>query len=92
MDTHDIGKIDEQFNLVMFAGILYHLKNPLQVLEDIGRRCRDTLVVETEVIPEDPCNLVIVRLGPPGKIKLTATTRGFMKFYERDEMNGDGNT
>jgi tRNA (mo5U34)-methyltransferase len=90
MDAHDIGKIDEEFDLVMFAGILYHLKNPLQVLEDIGRRCRDAVVVETEIIPEDPRNLVVARLGPPGKIELTATTKGFMKFYERDEMNGDG--
>lgn len=90
MDAHDIDKIDEQFDLVMFVGILYHLKNPLQVLEDIGRRCRDVVVVETEVIPEDPRNLVVARVGPPGKIKLTATTKGFMKFYERDEMNCDG--
>lgn len=26
---------------------------------------------------------------PIGKIELTATTKGFMKFYERDELNGD---
>ena len=89
MDAHDIDNIDEQFDLVMFAGILYHLKNPLQVLEDIGHRCRDALVVETEIVPEDPRNLVVARLGPSGKIKLTATTKGFMKFYERDELNGD---
>jgi tRNA (mo5U34)-methyltransferase len=89
MDAHDIGKIDEQFDLVMFAGILYHLKNPLQVLEDIGHRCRDAVVVETEIIPEDPRNLVVARLGPSSKIELTATTKGFMKFYERDELNGD---
>jgi tRNA (mo5U34)-methyltransferase len=90
MDAHDIGKIDEQFDLVMFAGILYHLKNPLQVLEDIGQRCRDAVVVETEIIPEDPRNVLMARVGPLGKIELTATTKGFMKFYERDELNGDG--
>jgi hypothetical protein len=32
----------------MFADILYHLKNPLMVLEEIGYRCRDAVVVETE--------------------------------------------
>jgi len=90
MDAHDIGKIDEQFDLVMFAGILYHLKNPFLVLEGIGQRCRDAVVVETEVIPEDPRNLLMARLGPLGQVKLTATTKGFMKFYERDELNGDG--
>ena len=89
MDAHDIGKIDEEFDLVMFAGILYHLKNPLLVLEEIGRRCRDAVIVESEVIPEDPRNLLMARLGPLGNIKLTPTTKGFMKFYERDELNGD---
>jgi len=89
MDAHDISKIDEQFDLVMFAGILYHLKNPLMVLEDMGRHCRDAIIVESEVIPEDPRNVLMTRLGPPGNVKLTATTRGFMKFYERDELNGD---
>ena len=89
MDAHNVGKIDEQFDLVMFAGILYHLKNPLQVLEYIGDRCRDAVVVESEVIPDDRRNLLMARMGPLGNIKLTATTKGFMKFYERDELNGD---
>jgi tRNA (mo5U34)-methyltransferase len=89
IDAHDIAKIDEQFDLVMFAGILYHLKNPLFVLEEIGRLCRDAVVVESEVIPEDSRNLLMARLGPPGNVKLTPATKGFMKFYERDELNGD---
>ncbi len=89
MDAHSIHHIDEQFDLVMFAGILYHLKNPLQVLEDIGRRCRDAVLVETEVIPEDPRNLVVSRAGPRNHMALLPTSKGFMRFYERDELNGD---
>lgn len=89
MDAHDIYKIDEQFDLIMFTGILYHLKNPLQVLEDIGRCCRDAVMVETEVIPEDPRNVVVARVGLRGKATLTPTTKGFMKFYERNELNDD---
>ncbi len=90
MDAHDIGLIDETFDLVMFAGILYHLKNPLLVLEEVGRRCRDAVVVETEVIPEDPRNLIIARIGGRGQARLTPTAKGFMKFYESDELNEDG--
>ena len=90
MDAHDMGQLDEQFDLVMFAGVLYHLKNPLLVLEEVGRRCRDAIVVETEVIPEDPRNRVVARIGPRGKAALQPTTKGFMKFYERDELNEDG--
>ena len=89
IDTHNIGQIDEEFDLMMFAGVLYHRKNPLLVLEEIGRRCRDAVIIESEVIPKDPRNLLMARLGPLGDIKLTPTTIGFMKFYERDELNGD---
>ena len=89
MDAHHISKIDGQFDLVMFTGILYYLKNPLQVLEDAGHRYRDAIIVETEIIPEDPRNLVIARVGLPGNVKLTATTKRFMKFHKRDELNGD---
>jgi tRNA (mo5U34)-methyltransferase len=90
MDAHDVGAIGEQFDLVMFAGILYHLKNPLQVLEHIGRLCRDAVIVETEIIPNDPRNRVVVRQGPRGQAKLTTATKGIIKFIERDELNDDG--
>ncbi len=89
MDAHRIQSLDEQFDLVMFAGILYHLKNPLQVLEEVGRCCRDAVVVETEVIPEDPRNLLVARVGRSGNVELAPMTSGFMKFYERDELNDD---
>ena len=89
IDAHNIGQIDEEFDLMMFTGVLYHRKNPLLVLEEIGRLCRDAVIIESEVIPKDPRNLLMTRLGPLGDIKLTPTTIGFMKFYERDELNGD---
>ena len=89
LDAHEIGEVDEDFDLVMFAGILYHLKNPLLVLEEIGHRCRHAVIIESEVIPEDPRNHLMVRHRPPGDVKLTLATKGFMKFYEQDELNGD---
>jgi len=90
IDAHDVGSLREEFDLVVFTGILYHLKNPLQVLEDVGRRCRDAIVVETEVLTEHPENRVHVRQGPTGQLRVTACSRGIMKFIERDELNGDG--
>jgi hypothetical protein len=41
------------------------------------------------VIPEDSRNRVAVRLGEFGKVKLTTSARGFMKFIEGTELNGD---
>lgn len=90
LGADQVSSLNEQFDLVIFTGILYHLKNPLQALEDAGKICRDAIMVETEVISEDPRNTVYVRHGPYGKAGVTARHNGFMKFIEKDELNGDG--
>jgi tRNA (mo5U34)-methyltransferase len=87
-DAHLISQLGRRFDLVVFAGVLYHLKNPLQVLEDLGRICDDAILVETEAIPDDPRNGVIVRQGVPAIPQLKR--KGMMAFIERDELNGDG--
>jgi tRNA (mo5U34)-methyltransferase len=79
---------NETFDIVVFAGILYHLKNPLQVIEDLGSMCNDAILVETEAIPDDPRNCLVVRQGVPAA--LVPATKGFMKFIESAELNNDG--
>ncbi len=88
MDAHSVSALQETFHLVVFAGIFYHLKNPLQVIEDLGHLCSDAIVVETEVIPDDPRNCVMVRQGTPAILQ--PTSKGVMKFIETDELNNDG--
>lgn len=90
LDAHDLGHLDETFDVVVCTGVLYHLKNPLLVLEQIGRLCRDVVVVETECIVEDPRNVVYARQGPQGAVAVTACPRGIMKFIETSELNDDG--
>jgi tRNA (mo5U34)-methyltransferase len=87
-DAHTLSGMQERFDLVVFAGILYHLKNPLQVLEDLGRICDDAILLETEAIPDDPRNGVVVRQGVPAVPEFKR--KGMMAFIERDELNGDG--
>jgi tRNA (mo5U34)-methyltransferase len=88
MDVHDVGKLKEQFDIVIFAGILYHLKNPFRVIEDIGSMCDDAILLETEIIPDDPRNCLIVRQGKPPTLQ--PVKKGMMKFIETNELNGDG--
>jgi tRNA (mo5U34)-methyltransferase len=90
LDAHQLDQIKEEFELVIFTGILYHLKNPLQVLEEVGRVCRDAVIIETEVLKPTPLNVVYARQGPHGKVKVTECHTGIMKFIEKDELNGDG--
>src|SRR5689334_19416830 len=38
-----------QFDVVLFLGVLYHLRNPLLALERVASVCRDVLILETVV-------------------------------------------
>jgi tRNA (mo5U34)-methyltransferase len=91
LDAHELDQITERSDIVVFCGILYHLRNPLLVLEHVARLCRDALLVESEDIPDDPINRVLVRQGPTdAELRLTPVDRGLMRFVEGWEMGGDG--
>ncbi len=80
----------QRFDVVIFTGILYHLKNPLGVLEQMATLCSDAIIVETEVISPRHKNVLHVRQGPFGRTAVTPCHTGFMKFIEKYELNGDG--
>lgn len=37
VDVYEVGKLGEQFDLVLFLGVLYHLRHPLYALEQVAR-------------------------------------------------------
>lgn len=43
-----IGWPDKEYGLIVFLGVLYHLKNPIAVLEQIAKRC-DYCMVSTKL-------------------------------------------
>lgn len=87
LDAHDVKTVGQRVDLVVFCGILYHLKNPLQVLEDLGAMCNDAILLETECLIDDPDTRVTVRQGTPAAPTVART--GMMKFIEKAELNGD---
>jgi len=89
LDVHSMGQIEEKFDIILFLGILYHLKNPFQVLELAGSMCKDALLLETEVIPTDPRNVLHVTMGANEHIEVVPSRGGFMKFVEGAEINND---
>jgi tRNA (mo5U34)-methyltransferase len=61
IDVHNIQYlVPGKFDIVWFCGILYHLEN-LQVLRMVGNMCTDAILVETEFIPDNPRNCLVVR-------------------------------
>jgi tRNA (mo5U34)-methyltransferase len=47
VDVYDIESLKSQFDIVVFVGVLYHLKHPLYALEKVANVCKDTLVFQS---------------------------------------------
>ena len=66
--------IGEQFDVVLFLGVLYHLRHPLLALDAIRALTRGAVLLETAVADHE---LGTLRSAP------------LVRFYERDELGGD---
>jgi len=49
--VYDLARTDERWDLVLFMGVLYHLRHPLLALDVVGRRFRRLLVLQTLTMP-----------------------------------------
>lgn len=47
MDCYDIPKLGETFDVVVFVGVLYHLRHPLLMLDMIYEQCREMMIFQT---------------------------------------------
>ena len=76
------------FDLVLFLGVLYHLRDPMLALDRIWDLCRGRLIVETQMI--DDAFLTgdgeFVRLPD---LHPQLSTAPLMQFYPGDSLNGD---
>jgi tRNA (mo5U34)-methyltransferase len=73
LDPGEIG----QFDVVLFMGVLYHLKHPLLALERVCAVARDMVAVESFVLRDKHA---------PG---LGVEERPLMEFYEGTEFGGE---
>ena len=47
--AYDVDSLGSSFDVVMFIGVLYHLKHPLYALEKIASICKDTMYFQSVV-------------------------------------------
>ena len=56
MQVYDLARSEERWDLVLFMGVLYHLRYPLLGLDIVARRVRRLLVFQTLTMPgEEVC-------------------------------------
>ena len=51
MDVYDLARLGETFDVVLFLGVLYHLRYPLLGLDLVAEKVRGTLVLQTLTAP-----------------------------------------
>ena len=51
MTVYDLAGLDDVFDLVLFMGVLYHLRYPLLALDLVTERVKSTLVLQTLTMP-----------------------------------------
>src|SRR3954454_8473608 len=51
MQVYDLARLDEPFDLVLFMGVLYHLRYPMLGLDIVCQRVRRLMVFQTLTIP-----------------------------------------
>jgi tRNA (mo5U34)-methyltransferase len=80
-------QIHGTFDVVLFLGVLYHLRHPLLALEKIHAVCRETLYLETHILDHyflrgnEACDLE--SLHP------ALADAALMQFYPGNELNHD---
>jgi tRNA (mo5U34)-methyltransferase len=88
MQVYDLARTAERYDLVLFLGVLYHLRHPQLALDIVGRLVRGRLVFQTLTMPgEEP-------VDPPADLpleqraRLTAPGWPRLAFVERS-LAGD---
>ena len=67
--VYDLAHVDERWDLVLFMGVLYHLRHPLLALDIVGRLVRRLLVLQTLTMPGEE------RLETPADLPLEQRSR-----------------
>ena len=80
LDPQEFGR----FDLVLFLGVLYHLRHPLLALDRLSELCNDQLILETELSSPRGLWGALKR-----RVVGADNTNAGMRFHEADDLNRD---
>lgn len=82
MDVYDLARLDETFDVVLFLGVLYHLRYPLLGLDLVAEKVRGTLVLQTLTAPVEAAGPVPADLPFEERHRLAEPGWPSMAFIE----------
>ena len=88
MGVYDLIRTSERFDLVLFMGVLYHLRYPLLGLDAVAEKVRRLLVLQTMTLPDDSETPTPQNVPMSERILLEATGWPRAAFVEH-ELAGD---
>jgi tRNA (mo5U34)-methyltransferase len=70
MQVYDLARLDERFDLILFLGVLYHLRHPLLAIDLVAERLGGRLYFQTLTMPaaEAVAPQTDVALGERGRL------------------------
>jgi tRNA (mo5U34)-methyltransferase len=88
MEVYDLGDLSEQFDMVLFMGVFYHLRYPLLGLDLVAEKVKRQLVFQTLCIPGEEALDDVEDVGLDAREALSEPGWPKMAFIER-RLAGD---
>jgi tRNA (mo5U34)-methyltransferase len=88
LDVYDLARLEQTFDLVLFLGVLYHLRYPLLALDLAAERTRHLLALQTLTAPGDTAAEQPPDLGIDERERLREEDWPAMAFIEHS-LAGD---
>jgi tRNA (mo5U34)-methyltransferase len=88
MQVYDLARIGGQFDVVLFLGVLYHLRYPLLALDIVAQKVGDLLLLQTLTMPGENVAAVPEDLSLTQRELMSAPAWPKMAFIE-DRLEGD---
>ena len=77
------------FDIVLFLGVLYHLRNPLLALDRVRSVSSGSMWIESHVIDQALLDPATGNFEQLGAVAPALADRPIMQFYPRDALNAD---
>jgi tRNA (mo5U34)-methyltransferase len=88
MQVYELARVQRQFDVVLFLGVLYHLRYPLLALDIVAEKVRDLLVLQSLTMPGEEATLAPDDLALSERDLMTEPGWPKMAFIER-RLEGD---
>jgi tRNA (mo5U34)-methyltransferase len=88
LQVYELARFDETFDLVLFLGVLYHLRHPLLALDIVAERAERLLALQTLTVPGNESLEPPPDLGLEERSRLREPGWPTMAFVERS-LAGD---